>query len=220
MQLNERQLVCFLLLCLGLVGCIASTQDPNWTWIQVGETSKETILKWFGEPQRDFTDPSGFGNQPPWEMWCYENGMELWFRGPVVEKFYLPKHLDPLMQNTYSVQQMLTDYGLPEIVYEYHTESTEGIGINGWLFIYPTRGYEFAISSMFVILPGKPNQPPPPTLEIARHGRWASTGVEEWLTANSEKIVRFGGTRIEEINEYFERMDPNTFFHEPIVPPE
>jgi hypothetical protein len=186
----------------------------------MGKTDKEIIIEWFGEPQRNLADPNGFGNRLPWEIWIYDDGMGLWFRDSVVEKLYLPKHLDPLLQNGYTIQQMLADLGLPEVVYEYYTESTEGIGIDGWSFIYPTRGDEFVISSMFVILPGKPNQPPPPALEIARHYQWSSSSTEEWLIANNEKIVRFGGTRIDDIDGYFGRMDPEISSHEPIVPPD
>ncbi len=219
MRPNIDRLICLSLLCLSLAGCIIAIEEPDWTWIQIGQTDKATILKWFGEPQDMFVSPRGYGNQPPWEYWFYEDGTILGFRDAVVETLWLPKHLDPSLKDGYTVQQMLTDYGLPEIVYEYYTESVEGIGINGWLFIYSTHGDEFVISSMFVILPGKPNQPPPPALELMRHGRWAPTSIEEWLETNDEKVVLSGGTRIKDVAEYFERMDPNVFFYEPVMPP-
>jgi hypothetical protein len=217
---NVNRLVCLLVLGLGLAGCVASSGEPDWTWIQVGQTDKGDALKWFGEPQSEFINPREYGNQPPWEYWLYEGGVNLGFQDSVVEVLWIPKHLDPLLQNGYTVQHMLTDYGLPEVVYEYYTESTEGIGINGWLFVYPTHGDEFVISSMFVILSGEPNQPPPPSLDLMRHGRWVSTSIEEWLEVNDERIVFYGGTQVKDIDDYFRRVNPSVPYQKPVAPPQ
>lgn len=215
---SKKQLPSLLLLCLGLVSCVAPTEEPDWMWIQVGQTNEVTILDWFGEPQRKYVEPQGFGNQPPWEIWDYEGGVEIWFQGTTVEKVFLPKYLDPLLQGGYTVQQMLADYGLPEVAYEYYTEMEEGNGIADWSFVYPTRGDEFVISSWFPILPGR-NQPPPPTLELMARARWVPTSVEDWLDANDERRVEaIKDTRIENINEYFQRMDPSVPFQVPVMP--
>jgi len=221
MKVNAGQLplLALLLLCLGATSC-TPRQEPDWTWIQVGETDKETVLEWFGEPQDKFINPVGYDKQSPWEYWFYEDGMELGFLDSIVEVLWIPKQLDPLLRNDYTVQQMLKDYGLPEIVYEHYTESVEGIGINGWTFVYPSRGDEFAIKSMFVILPGEPNQPPPPAMEIMSHGRWDSLNSEEWIAMSGEEELSFGRIiRIEHISEYFEKMNSKTPFYEPVAPP-
>lgn len=217
MQSNIGRIILLLLLCT-LTGCTSPTKRNDWTRIQVGQTDKKTILQWFGEPQDKYTEPRGFSNQPAWEIWLYDGGIDLWFQNNIVTKFFLPWNLDPLLKDGYTVEQMLAEYGLPEVVYEYYTELEEGKGITSWSFVYPTRGDEFVIMSWFPIVSGR-NRPPPPTLRLMGRYRWIPTDVEDWLNANNERrIEALKDTRIEDIGEYFGRMDPNAPFRDPVMP--
>lgn len=218
MQSNIERIILLVLLCTSLTGCTSLTRGNDWTQVQVGQTDKKTILRWFGEPQYSHTEPSGFSNQADWEIWLYEGGIEVWFQDTVVTRFLLPWHLDPLLRDGYTVQQMLAEYGLPEVVYEYCTELEEGNGITAWSFVYPTQGDEFIITSWFPIV-SECNQPPPPTLRLMGHYQWIPTEVEDWLEANNERRTEIiKDIRVENIGEYFRRMDPDVTFRDPVMP--
>lgn len=161
----------------------------------------------------EFVNPTNQDYEFVREMWVYPEGVEVWFRDSIVEKLFLPKHLDPLLQDGLTVKQLLTDYGLPEVLYERYTETAEGNGIAGWLFVYPTRGEAFVISSMFPILPGH-NQPPPPVLLLMGRSQYVPGSTSRWLEA-------YGGNmpdRILDIDEYLSRMDAEIHPKNPVWP--
>jgi hypothetical protein len=216
MRPKAKHWACLYILLLGLARCAISSKEPDWTWVQVGQTDTATVVRWFGEPKEKYIDPVSFGGRSPWETWFYEEA-ELGFRGSsVVERLFLARSVDPILRDGYTVREMLTDYGLPEVVYEDYEETMEGIGIYGWEFVYPTRGDEFIILSMFVVVPER-NQPPPPTLELMLRGQWVPGSVEQWLEANGE-LASIGVVRVEDIEGYFMKMDTNTSYREPVAP--